>query len=259
MSGFSIAWLDLREAADRRARDVALLQRVQSWLHAQPEPCILDLGAGTGATLRATQLHQAEWHLVDFDPALLAEAQRRHGAEFIVHTHHCDLLELAALPFAQATLVTASALFDLCSALFCDALVARLAAHGLPLYAALSYDGHMSWSAAHPLDAEVTAAFNRDQLRDKGFGGPALGPDAVAYLQESLRKQGYTVRTARSPWVLGPADAALVEELCRGCAAAVAAFITPAALHEWLDFRLAQARSGSCIVGHLDLWAYPST
>ena len=57
MSGFSTDWLDLREDADRRARDRQLLVRARQWLHrdvpATQAPVVVDLGAGTGSTLRA--------------------------------------------------------------------------------------------------------------------------------------------------------------------------------------------------------------
>ncbi len=87
MSGFSIDWLDLREAADRRARDNALRDQTIEWLEAgvasQQNPVVVDLGAGTGSTLRAfTSPNQQPltWRLVDNDTALLDEADRRHGA-----------------------------------------------------------------------------------------------------------------------------------------------------------------------------------
>ncbi len=36
MSGFSLDWLDLRETADRRARDAGLLARAKHWLRGDP-------------------------------------------------------------------------------------------------------------------------------------------------------------------------------------------------------------------------------
>ena len=57
MSGFSIDWLDLREAADRRARDDKLLKQARKWLTSsfalETEKTVVDFGAGTGSTLRA--------------------------------------------------------------------------------------------------------------------------------------------------------------------------------------------------------------
>lgn len=259
MNAFAITWLDLRETADRQARAPALLQRACTWLRANPDACVIDLGAGTGATLRALLGAGAQaqrWHLVDHDEALLEEAQRRHGNELTLHTHVRDLCDLDALPLEHGALVSASALFDLTSAAFCTALVERLAQHGTALYAALNYDGDMRWAPEHVLDAAVLNAFNLDQRRDKGFG-PALGPTASAHLQAALQRAGYTVELAPSPWQLEADQAALTSELCHGCAAAVAATLDDTALANWLRFRLAQAATGTCRVGHVDLWAYP--
>ena len=52
----------------------------------------------------------------------------------------------------------------------------------MPLLAVLTYDGREAWAPPHPLDAEVLPAFHRDQGRDKGLGGPALGPAAAETL-----------------------------------------------------------------------------
>jgi hypothetical protein len=257
MSGFSIDWLNLRESADHRARALPLLVRARHWLEdAGPGAVIIDLGAGTGSTLRAVNVSQAYWHLVDHDAALLAEARRRHGAEFALATHAVDLCEFDALPLQGARMISASALFDLVSKAFCDALVARLTHHRAALYAALSYDGLMRWTPTHRLDAAVLEAFNADQRRDKGLG-PALGPQATSYLEQALSQRNYQVVVARSPWRLGPEDAALVCELCRGCAAAVRTVFDTEVLAQWLRYRLENARSGTCVVGHSDLWAQP--
>ncbi|HWK53348.1 MAG TPA: class I SAM-dependent methyltransferase, partial [Hyphomicrobiales bacterium] len=168
MNQFAITWLDLREVADQRARAPALLQRAAGWLRAAPTACVIDLGAGTGSTLRALRSAGLEapcWHLVDHDAALLNEARHRHADELTLRTHTRDLCDLDALPLEDGALVSASALFDLTSKAFCTGLVARLAQHGAALYAALNYDGDMRWTPAHPLDAAVLAAFNRDQQR----------------------------------------------------------------------------------------------
>ena len=164
------------------------------------------------------------------------------------------------LPLGGARLVTASALFDLVSRTFVDQLVTRLHRQRAGLYAALNYNGTMAWLPAHPLDATVLAAFNTDQLRDKGFG-PALGPAAATYLQQALMLAGYQVSTAESPWDLAPADAALSNELVRGISAAVTDGygMDKAELRNWTTFRLAHTASGSCTVGHLDILALPTS
>lgn len=277
MSGFSVAWLDLREGADNAARDKTLAAQALTWLtsgDAGSMPIIVDLGSGTGSTLRALTHVGASpardsplslngnfvWRLVDHDPALLNEALRRHGKTHIIEDHEADLLDLTTLPLSGARLVTASALFDLVSLSVVDALTARLVQHQAGLYAALNYDGITCWEPPHPLDGRVLAAFNQDQRRDKGLG-LALGPDAADYLQMALSRAGYTVWIADSPWELGPEDAALVRELIPGIASAVAEGygLDKQALQEWQDFRLAHAAIGRCVVGHQDVLALPTT
>ena len=70
---FPAAWLDLREPADRVARDPALLASAAAHLG---NGWAVDLGCGTGATARAFG-PGARWRLVDRDEGLLAEARAR--------------------------------------------------------------------------------------------------------------------------------------------------------------------------------------
>jgi len=266
MSGFSISWLDLRESADHAARDKALARAALQFLDKPHGALLVDLGAGTGSTLRAlsalapVQRAYIVWRLVDHDGALLDEALRRHGNECVIEDHQNDLRHVAELPLGGATLVSASALFDLASRDFVDRLLARLHKQGTGLYAALNYDGHTQWTPAHPLDDAVLAAFNADQRSEKGLGeGAALGPDATTYLQTQCAALGYAVHIADSPWLLGPDDAALVRELIAGIARAVAVGhgLDAEALLHWKTFRLANAGTGTCLVGHQDVLAVP--
>jgi hypothetical protein len=253
---FDLAWLDLREPADHAARDVGLLAAAADWLASAPDPVAVDLGCGTGSTVRAFGAHapgNLRWRLLDRDRLLLDEAARRCGAA--AETIAADLGDLAALPLAGTRLVTASALFDLMPEDWTLALVDRLAAHGIGLYAALNYDGLMAWDPALPDDPAVTAAFNRHQLSDKGLG-PALGPAATSVLARALTAKGYEVRTADSPWRLGPDAEALQVELVGGIAAAA----VEAGLREavaWGQARRAASGSTSCTIGHADLLALP--
>ena len=92
---------------------------------------ILDLGCGTGATVRALGPRLpvgTEWILVDSDPALLAEAVASAGARG--RGLALDLNDLDALPLDGVALVTASALLDLTSATWLERLADRLVAAG---------------------------------------------------------------------------------------------------------------------------------
>ncbi len=265
MSSFRVDWLDRREDADRRARDGGLLARARRWLTAVPQPVAVDLGAGTGATVRALAGSGTEpltWRLVDHDRGLLAEAERRHGGRHRIETCPADLTRVDTLPLDGARLVTASALFDLVSAGFIESLAAAISRQNernpVGLYSALTYDGMTHWTPVHPLDDAVLAAFNRDQGRDKGFG-PALGPEAGTCMEHVFRRAGFVVQTADSPWVLDGTDHRLVSDLIDGIAGAVARdpALDAAALEEWKQFRHQNVLSGTCTVGHTDVLALP--
>lgn len=266
MSSFSIAWLDLREPADFTARDKTLVNKALNWLGQDNDPIspdriLVDLGSGTGSTLRAlTKLGASNfvWRLVDLDGRLLDEALKRHGKQLLIEDYQADLNVVNELPLTGANIVTASALFDLVSREFCDTLIARLVHRKTVFYAALNYDGSTQWSPVHPHDEVVLAAFNQDQLRDKGFG-PALGPEATTYLTSRLENAGYSVEVSPSPWQLDGGQQTLVEALIEGIASAVAQGygIEPSALEQWKQFRMQHAATGSCYVGHWDLLALP--
>lgn len=246
---FDAAWLDLREPADRAARDPALLAAAAGWLGGG---IALDLGCGTGALARAFP-SGPRWRLVDRDPDLLGlAAARTPGAE----TCRLDLNRLDALPLDGVRLVVASALFDLASAAWVDGLAERAARHDLGLYASLTYDGGLAFAPALNGDAAVRAAFNAHQRRDKGLGGPALGPEAGPAIAAALRAHGYTVRMAASPWRLGPEDDALRRALTGGVATA-AREAGCAIATAWGQARSAASAAGSCEVGHVDLLALP--
>lgn len=248
---FSSDWLALREPADAAARDAGLVAALADWAGERPLLAV-DLGCGTGSTFRALspRLPSLRWRLVDHDPALLAEAERRTGAE----TRRADLAADPAGPLEGAGIVTASALYDLVSAAWLDRFVAALPS-GAAVYAALSYDGVETWEPSDPAEPAALAAFNAHQRTDKGFG-PALGPDATAALAERLAARGWRVTTAPSPWRLGAAERALIRALAEGSAQAVAetGALAPVDLARWAQ---ARARAERVTVGHLDLLALP--
>ncbi len=248
---FSADWLSLREPADRAARDQGLASAAAQV--AGDAPVILDLGCGTGSTRRALADHlppATQWRLVDHDPALLALA-----AGPGTRTFAADLNALDALPWDGVTLVTCSALVDLVSDDWLTRLTTILSDRHLPFYAALSYDGHMSWSPADPGDADVTAAFNRHQTGDKGFG-PSLGPQGAAALAARLAALGFSVRIADSPWRLQPRDMALQDALLAGIGAA-AAEAGASDAPDWTRRRRVSLPETTMIVGHADILGCP--
>lgn len=264
MSGdFDTDWLALREAADRRARDGGLLARLRSLRTELSIEEAADLGCGTGSTLRAMPHDLAEglrWTMADRDAALLEEAAQRLGPRSNVGFRTLDLADLAAIPVPARGLVTASALFDLCSAGWIDAFVARIEKSGAVLYAALTHDGRVSFTPADEADGPICAAFDAHQQADKGLG-PALGAGAAPYLVARLREAGLHVLEASSDWLLTERDEALQRAYLDFYAAALGndPSLPQGMLDGWLSQRLSVIdRAGaSCVVGHRDVLAWP--
>lgn len=263
MSGFDKDWLALREPADRAARHDGLVADLARHLADMENARILDIGCGTGSTWRSLKDRmpgEVGWTLLDHDPGLLEEAQRRIGQDSQVAFRRHDLNDIDGLPLESVDVVTASALFDLCSERFCEAVAGRLASARIGLYAALNYDGIMDWSLPHPLDERMVDLFNRHQRTDKGFG-TALGPDATSCLARQFAARGYDVRIGNSPWRMDASSTALQVELLNGLRRPLLEMseLSEKEVDDWLEYRLAAIGQpgSSCRVGHTDLLALP--
>ncbi|MFT8245674.1 class I SAM-dependent methyltransferase [Roseomonas sp. BN140053] len=283
---FSPDWLDLREPADARARDGALAAALVSLL--PPRPKLIDLGAGTGSLFRwlAPRIRGPQaWTLVDADASLIERAFDTIAGRvlqvgfrisapskrvLLVHAPMgawrvegliADLADTPDwLPDREADAVVCSALLDLVSQDWLEDFADVLA---VPFYAALSVDGRDRFWPPDRRDAMVAQGFRRDQVRDKGFVGPALGAAAGHAAARAFAARGFAVHTARSPWRLGAAEPALLAQLVAGHAAA-AALATPHRFRPilgWGTERQLQARRGRlrATIGHLDLLALPPT
>ena len=276
MSGFSAAWLDLREAADHRARNRKLARALARHFDGWRPISVVDLGCGTGSNLRATAPllgPEQHWIVVDVDEALLEAAVARltawadgadrqqdklvlsKGAKRItVELRRADLArDLDAALGPNANLVTASALFDLVSSEFMARFAAALARRKSAFYTVLTYHGDQRWTPEHEADAALLDAFNAHQQGDKGFG-PAAGPDATDALREAFGAAGYTVEEGESAWHLGAGDEALIAELATGFAAAAGetAQVDARTIAAWRGI----TRIGA-VVGHTDTLALP--
>lgn len=280
--GFDPAWLDLREAADHAAFAEAPLAELVRVYGARETITVVDLGAGSGSTLRFLSprlgKHQ-RWLLIDDDDRVSNHARKRladwaetaetdgdalvltkDGKTIEARFARRDLAADALPPDADGCdLVTASAFFDLVSREWQDRFARRLAECGAALYARLTYDGAAAFAPPHPLDAEVIAAFNRHQRGDKGLG-PALGPVAGPGLIQALGLAGFSAIEGQSQWALRAGDAALVEKLVEGMAQAASELADrPDGVPDWLAFRRKAASSQDALasVGHVDLLFRP--
>jgi len=276
VNDFSPEWLDLREAADRRARNSEVASAVAARFALRDELRVLDLGAGTGANLRATaQLlpSRQTWTLVDHNAQSLEAARaklarwgdkqsadgdaleiEKAGRKIRVEFLSADLArETGSLVAKGAQLVTASAFFDLASESYIRELAKSVVAASASFYATLTYNGLQKWTPHRPADSQMTAAFQRHQMRDKGFG-PAAGPLAASHLVDQFRINGYLALAGESPWRLDRADRMLIEEVLRGHAVAVTeeGGVDEKTIVAWLSVPRSAA-----FIGHTDVFATP--
>lgn len=278
MSEFSPEWLDLREPADLRARSNEVTNAVSARFALRDEVHVLDLGAGTGANLRATAPllpNRQTWKLVDREADLHEAAKTRliawaDAAEFSggdMHLHKdgreihvtftvADLAsETKSLVDEPVHLVTASAFFDLASQEYIRTLAKAVAERKAAFYAALTYNGQRRWTPHRPADNQMASAFHRHQLRDKGLGN-AAGPLAAAHLADQFHLNGYSVIEGDSSWRLERGERMLIEELVRSHAVAVSEIggVDAKTIVGWVNV----SRTG-VIVGHTDMFAVPAS
>ncbi|MGW0816258.1 class I SAM-dependent methyltransferase [Streptomyces viridiviolaceus] len=255
-------WLQLREGADAAARAHDLLDPLRIRLADLPGRAdglvVHDLGCGTGSMGRwlAPLLDGPQhWVLHDRDPYLLhfAAASPRSaadGSRVTVETRRGDIARLTPDALVGASLVTASALLDVLTPEEAGALAAACAGAGCPALLTLSVAGRVALAPSHPLDTEITDAFN-DHQRRSGL----LGPDAVTVVAEAFAEHGATVRARPSPWRLGPGETALTAQWLRGWVGA--AVEQRPELRERADRYLAE-RLAACVAGELRVLVHHS-
>ncbi|MGE0463300.1 MAG: hypothetical protein AB7Q16_18210, partial [Vicinamibacterales bacterium] len=141
------------------------------------------------------------------------------------------------------------------------ALAARCRAVDAAALFTITYDGRSSCDPAEPEDDLVRQLMNEHQHRDKGLGGPAAGPDAMAAAERAFEGIGYVVRADASDWVIGSEARAFQRELIDGWALAASEQQpdAAAAIAGWRTRRLAHVDAGRSriTVGHHDLAAWP--
>lgn len=265
MSDFSAEWLTLREPFDSRARNRSVLDAVAARLTTYSPARIVDLGCGTGSTLRALTVRlpaRQNWRLVDNDLGLLARASAMQRPQDVtIAAVPLDLnRDLEAALDGPIDLVSTSALLDLVSSSWLERLAVEIAARAIPFYAALTYNGYVEFAPADPLDAAIVDAVNSHQRTDKGFG-PALGPTAATAAIARFESLGYKVIHGRSDWLIGPHDQDMQNEIIAGWAGAAREIgsLTLADTATWLTRRRDMAAAGRSTlrVGHVDFFAVP--
>ncbi|MGM0560326.1 MAG: class I SAM-dependent methyltransferase [Pseudomonadota bacterium] len=286
MSGyFEANWLDLREPADLVARSFPLQEHLANIVGAERHgECVIhDLGAGTGANLRALAPFlggKQRWFLLDHDARLLEFAsdrlvrwcvetggEARESSDGLLLTTeswagevsmvHQDLSGALFEGLPRADLITGSALLDLVSPEWLEQLVGECRA--AVLYFPLNYNGHMRFHLALEADRRIAELFNRHQSGDKGFG-PAMGGQAPRRSSEILTSCGFDCQLDESPWELGVDQGGLQQELLKGIAAAALELSDqPEQVDAWLAHRLAALERGESWlrIGHEDLLAVP--
>ncbi len=264
MSGFSAAWLALREPADVAARSTEVTDTVLASLVGRTPLRGVDLGCGTGANIRylSPRLPTCDWRLVDNDAALLNDARRAlvdpnsRATSSNIEVFAADLQTLDRTVLDGCALVTASALLDLVSESWLARLV-ELARDAVGhVLMALNYDGRIVCTPPERDDDLVRDLVNRHQVTNKGFG-PALGPNAGVRAEALLRDAGYDVCRASSDWVLDVEHAELQRQLIEGWAHAateLAPDLSPR-IQSWTSRRLAHLAAGTShlVVGHDDV------
>jgi hypothetical protein len=280
-------WLGFRERADHAARSEALTRTIAATVPSGQEVRVLDLATGTGSNIRylIDRLPgRQRWLAIDRDAVLLADLLERMSSwgaasGYDVRTGprscvirgpslECEIetrqMDLGILDddeiFAGRHLVTASALLDLVSAQWLRALATGCRSAGASALFTITYNGRSSCDPVEPEDDLVRGLLNRHQERDKGLGGPAAGPDAVACAQRSFAEAGYRVQLEPSDWALGPDVPDLQRMLIDGWAHAATEMAgdRDATITNWRARRLAHVDAGRSrlVVGHDDLGAW---
>ncbi len=229
-------WLAQRATADDAARSTQLAAQLAA-LMPPGRVLVHDLGAGTGAMTRwlAPRLPGPQrWVLHDGDAGILRcldlhAVTDDAGRPIVTATRVESLASLPPDAFHGAAAVTASALLDVITADEAARVVAACVVAAVPALFSLSVTGEVRLEplpgaepGAEAGEADVavlSAAFNDHQRRDAG-GRRMLGPDAVRVVAAGFAEAGWAVRTAATPWRLGPDDARLIAAWLHGWIAA---------------------------------------
>ncbi|WP_404362179.1 glycosyltransferase [Marinobacter sp.] len=267
-SRFEENWLTLREPADHRSRNAELTAMAARWLQGRSSPQVVDLGAGSGSNFRYLGPGlpgDARWLLVDQDADLLAICGQQLSDVPSGGSVSCLQSRLSSEGFArhlppEPDLVVASALIDLVTPAWLQALCDYVAKAQSGLLVTLSYAGEFRLSPPHPDDQWIVGLINSHQQGNKGEGA-ALGPAAPLELESRMTASGYQVKLASSDWHLDAEDCKLQLALLEGWqqAAVEQRPDQKVRVDQWAARHRHAAESGELAirVKHLDLLALP--
>ncbi|MEZ0166721.1 SAM-dependent methyltransferase [Kineococcus sp. LSe6-4] len=208
LENFDPDWLALREPVDHGTRSARLEELLAARLTGRDRVRVVDLGAGSGSTLRHLAPRLAElgvaaaqdWVLVDHDADLLARALASPvPAAASVTTARVDLADREAVRevLSGADVVVGSALLDVLPAPVADGLVEVLSTLD-PRPAVLFVLTVTGGASTDPAVAGAAEGFDADQ-RARG-----LGPDAAGHVAAAFTARGWSVQREATPWRLGP-------------------------------------------------------
>jgi hypothetical protein len=232
----------LKEAADRRAKNSDVSDALTGWFEGRPSLDVLDLHAGTGATLRAlapilapdqawtlyarTQSEEAlaRDHLTRWAPDARTTDDglfiERQGQKIAVRFKRHDVVAAGgALAEPPPDLVVIDDDLMRYPRDVIRRVVATLANRRSVIHARLVYDGRLKLQPHHAADGAFTAALHRRLMRDSGHG-EATGPLAANELAEQLRHSDYSVIEGPSPLHLRAAEAPLIRAVAKELAEA---------------------------------------
>ncbi len=206
LENFDPDWLALREPVDHATRSRRLEGLLAARLTDRERVRVVDLGAGSGSTLRhlAPRLQELgvaaeqEWVLVDHDEDLLARALATPvPAAASVATATADLADRDAVRdvLSGADVVVGSALLDVLPAPVATGLVEVLSTLD-PRPAVLFVLTVAGGATSEPEVPGVAEGFDADQ---RAHG---LGPDATGHVADAFAAHGWSVEREATPWRL---------------------------------------------------------
>ena len=207
MEKFSSDWLSLREQEDLLARNTNVLECVKNYLRNEQRLNILDIGCGTGATMRVLQpefTQPQHWTLLDADKELLVQAQCLnqplvYDSHITMKTECVDLTEDFGFLQRKCSIVTATAFLDLVSESWIQKFAQALKDNNHSFYCSITPTCSIELTPAVSLDDRVISAFNTHRYTNKGFG-LSLGGDAAKYTLEIFQNLGYQLTSAFDTW-----------------------------------------------------------